>query len=332
MTTADVDGPSVGPWRRGGGAARPPDDGPVLTAVLLGVGVLGVSLAAPIGAATAAAGLAVAFWRTAMATAVGVPWALASPVARAEVTSGNGRRALPHSLAAGAWLAVHFALWMPSLRLTSVAAATALVCTTPVWTLAWSWLRGTAVPRAVVAGVGLAVVGVVTITGVDATGARTALLGDAMALAAGVAGAGYVIAGGRARAHVSTNTYTSVAYPFCAGLLLVGCLATGTELFGYEAVTWWELVVLTISAQLLGHTVLNRTLRTAGPTTVSLAVLLEVPGASLVAWAWWGQAPPLAVLPGALLLLAGLAVVVVGGGRRRAGGDASPQGSVGSRA
>ncbi len=307
MTTAETDGPT-----------GPGDDGPLLTAVLLGVGVLGVSLAAPIGAATAAAGLAVAFWRTAMATAVGVPWVLARPRPRAEITGRPGRKALRHSMVAGAWLALHFALWMPSLRLTSVAAATALVCTTPIWTVAWFRLRGRAVPRAVVAGVGLAVAGVVVITGVDASGSGTALLGDAMALAGGMAAAGYVLAGEKAREHVSTGTYTAVAYPVCAGLLAVACLVTGTELGGYETRTWVELVVLTASAQLLGHSVLNRTLRTAGPTTVSLATLLEVPGAALVAWVWLGQVPPAAVVPGALLVMAGLAVVVLGGARARA--------------
>ncbi len=306
MSTAETDGPT-----------GPGDDGPLLTFVLIGVGVLGVSLAAPIGAATAAAGLAVAFWRTAMASAVGVPWTLARPRPRAEISGVAGRKALRHSVIAGAWLALHFSLWMPSLRLTSVAAATALVCTTPVWTVVWFRLRGRTVPRAVVAGVGLAVAGVVVITGVDAGGSRDALLGDAMAIAGGMAAAGYVLAGEKARDHVSTSTYTAVAYPVCAVLLLVGCLATGTALLGYETDTWVELVVLTASAQLLGHSVLNRTLRTVGPTTVSLATLLEVPGAALVAWAWLGQVPPIAVLPGALLVMTGLAVVVLAGARAR---------------
>lgn len=306
VSSAETDGPT-----------GPGDDGPVLTLVLLGVGVLGVSLAAPIGAATAAAGLAVAFWRTAMASAAGVPWTFARPRPRAEVTGVAGRKALRHSVTAGLWLALHFALWMPSLRLTSVAAATALVCTTPVWTLAWGRLTGRAVPRPVLVGVALALTGVVVITGVDASGDRDALLGDAMALAGGMAAAGYVLEGDRAREHVSTATYTAVAYPVCAVVLLVVCLFTGTELGGYAARTWVELVVLTLAAQLLGHSVLNRTLRTAGATTVSLAILLEVPGAALVAWLWLGQTPPVAVLPGAALVMAGLAVVVLAGARAR---------------
>ena len=59
-----------------------------------------------------------------------------------------------------------------------------------------------------------------------------------------------------------------------------------------------------------GHSLLNRALRSAGATTVALCILLEVPGASLVAWVWLGQVPPVAVVPGAALVLGGIALVI----------------------
>ena len=51
-----------------------------------------------------------------------------------------------------------------------------------------------------------------------------------------------------------------------------------------------------------------------GATAVALALLFEVPGATLVAWVWPGQTPSAWVLPGTALMLAGLAIVVRGGG------------------
>lgn len=122
--------------------------------------------------------------------------------------------------------------------------------------------------------------------------------------------AGYVVAGEDVRRSVSTATYTLLAYTCCAAVLLVVCLLGGVQLGGYSTRTWAELAVLTLAAQLLGHSVLNRTLRTAGATTVSLAILLEVPGAALLAWVWLDQVPPVAIVPGAALVLAGLVVVV----------------------
>jgi drug/metabolite transporter (DMT)-like permease len=50
---------------------------------------------------------------------------------------------------------------------------------------------------------------------------------------------------------------------------------------------------------------------------VSVVILLEVPGAALVAWAWLGQTPRAAAVPGLALLLAGVAIVVLAARRPR---------------
>jgi hypothetical protein len=50
-------------------------------------------------------------------------------------------------------------------------------------------------------------------------------------------------------------------------------------------------------------------------TTVSVLILLEVPGAAVLAWLWLGQAPSSGSWPGLALLPIGVAIVVVGGHR-----------------
>jgi drug/metabolite transporter (DMT)-like permease len=119
-----------------------------------------------------------------------------------------------------------------------------------------------------------------------------------------------VVVGDRVLRTASTAVYTLLAYGVCALLLLPVCLATGTQLVGFTQRTWIELAIVTIGAQLLGHTLLNAALPRIGVTPVALAILLEVPGATLVAWAWLGRVPPLSVLPGTLLMLLGLVIVV----------------------
>ena len=285
-------------------------DLPLLTAGLIATGVVAVSFSGPIGASSLAPALAIAFWRNALGAAAGAPFTVGRRRAELAALGRDQRRVLLTAVVAGAFLALHFGLWIPSLRLTTVTASTALVTTTPLFTVALMRLRGLPVPRGVLVGVLLALVGVVVITGVDATGSADALRGDLMALGGGAAAAGYVGAGESVRRTVGTASYTLIAYTTCALVLLPVCLVTGTPLWGFSARSWVEIAVLTLTAQLLGHTLLNRALRSAGATTVSLAVLLEVPGAAVVAWAWLGQVPPLAVLPGAALVLAGLAVVV----------------------
>ena len=281
-----------------------------LTIALLAVGVAAVSFAAPIAAATAAPALAVAFWRNAFASIGVVPFAAVRRRSEFAAIWRADRKVLGTAVWAGVALAVHFGLWIPSLRMTSVTASTALVTTTPLFTLGIDWARGNRPRAGVLVGVLVAFLGVLLITGVDAGSSSRQLLGDALALAGGAAAAVYTVLGSEVRRTASTATYTAVAYPVCALLLLPVCWVAGQPVVGFDAKTWGQLLALTLTAQLLGHSILNRALRTAGATTVALAILLEVPGAALLAWVLFGQAPPLAVIPGAALVLVGLALVV----------------------
>ncbi|MDT0307685.1 EamA family transporter [Streptomyces sp. DSM 44917] len=285
-------------------------DGP-----LLAVAVAGISLSGPLIAATAAPALAIAFWRNALGVAALAPAAALRPRLRAEAASVRGR-ALLLSLASGAALAAHFALWLPSLSLTSVASSVALVTTTPLWTAVLLRLTGRRPPAAVWAGSLLAFAGVLALTGVDLAASPRALAGDALALAGGITSAVYVLLGAEVRRTTSTTAYTLWCYGTAAALLLAACLAAGVSLGlgggagGYPAETWLRLLALTAASQLLGHSLLNRVVRGLGPSVTSTALLLETPGAALVAAAWLGQAPPAAAWPALALILLGLALVV----------------------
>ena len=117
-------------------------------------------------------------------------------------------------------------------------------------------------------------------------------------------------AGSEVRRSVSTTTYTALCYATTALLLLPVCLLGGQALSGYEADDWVKLVALTAGAQLLGHSLFNRVLKTTSPTVVSLSILLEIPGAALIAAVFLGQTPPLLAVPAAVLLVTGLGLVI----------------------
>lgn len=297
-------------------ATRPPAPAvgrPVRTDALLLVVALGaVSTSGPLIAATAVPALAIAFWRNALAGAVLVPAMLLG--CRRELRNLH-RRERRLALLAGALLALHFAAWTPALSYTSVASATALVATQPVWAALIARLRGEQVERPVWAGIAVALCGVSLLAGADLQVSGRALVGDALALAGGVFAAAYMTAGSDVRRSVSTTTYTAVCYSTTAGLLLVVCLIGRQPLGGYDADDWLKLVALTVGAQLLGHSLFNLVLRSVSTTVVSLAILFEIPGAALVAAVFLGQRPPLLALPAAVLLVAGLAIVMRSGTR-----------------
>ena len=275
--------------------------------VLALVGVLGVSASGPLMASIAAPALAIAFWRNGLAAAVLAPVAATT---RRDELSGLDRREWWLLVVAAVSLAAHFALWVTALKLTSVASATALVCLMGGWVVLINRFRGEPVSRAVLAGLMVAFCGVLVISGFDTTVSTDAVVGDLFALAGGLFAAVYTIAGSEARRTLSTTAYTSVCYTLCAALLLVACLAARQDLGGFSSRTWLALVAVTACSQLLGHSVFNHLLATMSPTVVSLVILLEVPGAALLAAAFLGQAPPLGVYLGLVLILAGLVVVV----------------------
>jgi len=298
--------------RRAAGGPLPEPVGrpPARDGVLLVVALVAVSTSGPLIAATAAPALAIAFWRNALASGVLVPVALMR--CRDELR-GLGRREWGLALLAGGLLAAHFATWIPALTYTSVASATALVATQPMWAGLIARARGQHVPGLAWVGIVVGVAGAVLLTGVDLTVSVRALAGDGLAVIGGIFAAGYMVAGGEVRRTVTTTTYTALCYATTAVLLGVVCVVGHQSLAGYPASSWLKLVALTVGAQLLGHSLFNVVLRSTSATVVSLSILFEVPGAALIAAVFLHQRPPLAALPAAALLVAGVAIVVRAG-------------------
>jgi hypothetical protein len=138
----------------------------------------------------------------------------------------------------------------------------------------------------------------------------TVCAGVLLALLGGMFSAAYTVAGAEVRRTVSTTSYTLLCYSTSALLLLVVCVVGRVQITGFSGTTWLQLVALTVGAQLLGHSLINRVLRTTSPTVVSLALLFEVVGAAMIAAIYLGQTPPLEAIPAAVLLLAGIAIVI----------------------
>jgi drug/metabolite transporter (DMT)-like permease len=274
---------------------------------LMAVAVVGISMSGPLTALVAAPFLAIAFWRNAVGAAALLPVLLTR---EQSTLTGLRPRDLRSSAVAGLFLAAHFAAWLPSLSMTTVAASTALVTTTPIWTALAARVTGVRLPAAVWWGLVLAVLGAALIAGVDITVSLEALAGDGLALLGAICAGGYVLAGAQARRRLATSAYAVVAYSVCALAVAVAALVAGIPLAGFSTRDWALILAITFCAQLLGHTLLNLVLSSVGPTVVSLAVLLEVPGALIVALILLHQTPPLLALPGMAAVVAGVALVV----------------------
>ncbi|KUM35659.1 DMT family transporter [Arthrobacter sp. EpRS71] len=287
-----------------------------MTLLIAALGVLGVASSGPLIAgtlgATSVTALAIAFWRNAIgAVVMAGPVIIREPKAFGQIT----RREFGWSAVAAAALAFHFACFITALQLTSVAAATALVCLQSGWIAVFQMFRGTRHKWPVLVGLGIAFGGVVAITGFDMGSSPEALLGDLLALAGGALAGLYTLAGGKARQSMGTGTYTTLCYGMCAVIVAGMALFTAQPLSGFDAGGWLGIIAITVCAQLVGHTAFNHLLATMSPLLVSMIILLEIPGAALLAAIFLNETLPAGTYAGLALILAGLAVVV--GGQRR---------------
>jgi len=268
--------------------------------------VLAVSCAAILVRLADAPPLAIATWRLALAAAV--TGALALAFRRAELAALDGRaRAL--LAGAGLALAVHFATWIASLRLTSVASSVALVTTQPVWVALLARVAlGERVGGRAAGGIALAVLGGAGMAGGDLAVGRDAIAGDLLALAGAIFAAVYFVLGRRVRARLSLGAYVGVVYPVAALALALLAAVAGAPLHGFGARTWTALLALALFPQLLGHSLLNWSLRWLSAPFVAVAILAEPVVSTIVAIPVLGEWPSPVQVAGGVVLLAGVAL------------------------
>jgi drug/metabolite transporter (DMT)-like permease len=285
-------------------------------ALALVVGVVAVSTAAILVRVADAPALALACWRTGIASVLLAPFAV-----RARVMP-NGRQRLLLA-ASGLLLAAHFSLWFASLDMTTVAASSVLVSMSPVVVGAGAAVVLREPPaRTTWVGLWLAVLGAAVIVAKDMSGAAAgsrALVGDGLALASACAVAGYLLLGRHARRTLPVSVYGAWTYGCAALALLVVSVATGTNLGlgwassgmpGYGATTWLAIAGLVVGPQLLGHTVFNLLLARVSATVVGVVTIAEPVGATVLAALLLGEVPSGAFYAGTPLVLIGVLLAV----------------------
>lgn len=220
-------------------------------------------------------------------------------------------RDLGFATLAGLALAVHFATWFESLTWTSVAASVTLVQSQPVFVAlgAWLLLRERVTSRMVL-GILVAVVGIVTMSLGDLLGGvlvgPAPLYGNALALLGAVMAAGYVLAGRSLRQRIALVPYVVVVYSVCTLALLAVVLAQGHPLSGYPPREWLIFVGLALGPGLFGHTVINWALAHLESSVVSVSLLGEPVGATLLAVVFLAEFPTQFTILGGVVVLVGI--------------------------
>lgn len=278
----------------------------------LAIGVAAMSGAAIFIRLADAPALTVAAYRMTIAAAVVGAAALIAPSSRSGLRAVS-RRNLALLALGGVFLAAHFAAWISSLSLTSVASSVLLVTTTPVFVAAGSvFVLRERVGRMMIGAVVLSMAGgLVLALGGDLEGRR--LLGDALALLGAVAVAGYWMVGRGVRGRVALLPYIAVVYGVAGVLLLALALVSGSAMLGLPGAAYGWMALAALVPQVIGHSLSNWALGHVPATTLTIAVRAEPVIATLLAIPILGEVPPWTVVPGGALLLAGVLAAIKAG-------------------
>jgi drug/metabolite transporter (DMT)-like permease len=270
--------------------------------IRLGIGIIGIGTSGPLIAMSAMPVLTLIFWRNLGGSLLTAPFAMRHRI---------DRTGAKWAIFAGVVLALHFIGFFLAMRMTTVAAGTALVALQPIFAALFVKLIGGEIPSRAWLGMFVSFAGVLLISGVDLQISLRAFLGDIAAIISAALAAVYMLVGSKAQQTLETSTYTTICYFFCALTALPMALIAGNQIFNFEAREWWILLGLIFGAQILGHTMFNSVLKRVSPAVVSLIVFFEVPVSAILAMWWMDQRPPLGVIPGIALILFGCALVVL---------------------
>jgi drug/metabolite transporter (DMT)-like permease len=253
--------------------------------------------------------LAVAFNRIFLASVVVAPFAAPSLVRAWPVLTARRRLVL---LASGISLGVHFATWIASLSYTTVAASVLLVNTAPLFTLFFSWwFLGERASKAVLIAMAVALTGAALIAAGDwGDGGTASLKGDVLAVAGAVTLSLYHVIGRGLRDALPLSAYVLGVWSTAAATLAVLAAGARVPVFGYPPRTFALFLALAVVPTVIGHGLVNRSLRHIPAPTVGLFLLGEPIAASILAYAVFGETPGLLTIAGGVLVLAALALVV----------------------
>ena len=280
--------------------------------LLVFLAVVGVSVSGPMvkwSLACGASPVMIAFGRMLISAALLLVPAVKSGELAAVLRAPKKQLAL--TCAAALLLALHYTAWMTSMSFASTFVSTALVCTQPLFVAALSGIllhepiQREAIPGAIVAVLGAAAIGLLSMSGEHGS-----LLGDVLALVGAMFIAGHWLCGRAARKNLPALGYMTLVYALTALCLLVISPFTGG--FQVTVPSLGGIIVLAVVCTLGGHALMTYLLGFVSADVVSFALLGEPIGAAVWALLLFGEQVTLPLLIGGLTVIVGLAMYTWG--------------------
>ena len=267
------------------------------------ISIIAVSTASILIRWTEAPPLAIASYRMLLSVAMLMPFFIRNN--GIEKLRKQGNRAILNLFIVGVVLAIHFASWITSLSLTSVASSVIFVHIDPIFVAIIShFFLDDRITRKTLVGIVISFIGISVIAMGDAGAGASNLTGDILALIGGIMLGLYILGGRFYRKNLDLTTYVTPVYSVAAVSLVLMSLITGTQLTGFSYSTYGLFFLIALIPMIFGHTLYNWVLRYLSAPVVSLSLLGEPVGASILAFLLLGETPnSFTIIGGGITLL-----------------------------
>ncbi len=227
------------------------------------------------------------------------------------------RQEVPRFIFYGFVTALHFLFYVASLSFTTIAHSLALIYTSPIFvTLFSAIVLREPLPVRKYASIGVAVIGVAIMVGFEphyttcSLHGQCMLLGDGMALLAGLCFAIYSVAGRGERDRHPLFRYTTNVYGLAALWLLPVMLLFAFQ-HAYPLAAVGAVVALGVFPLGLGHTLYNAAVRRVHATYANLIATQEVTGGIVLGIFLLHEVPSMATVIGVVVTLIGIVGVLI---------------------
>jgi len=273
---------------------------------LLPVGIIAVSTASIFIKLCDAPALIIATYRMVFASLMLIPF-----VGYQKIWQGWSRTEIKWMILSGIFLSLHFAFWIASLKYTSVASSVVLVSTHPIFVGIGAWLfLKERLGLNLILGILFSFFGSGLISYGDMTFSRGVLMGDGLALLGAMTASGYFLVGKRMRKNQDLLSYIFPVYSTAGLVLIILSLLFQKPFFGYSPSTYLFLFLLALIPQLIGHTTFNWALRYLPASMVSITILGEPIGSTLLAYFILGEKLTLLKVLGGVFIFAGILIAL----------------------
>ncbi|EFW27805.1 putative membrane protein [Actinomyces sp. oral taxon 171 str. F0337] len=207
----------------------------------------------------------------------------------------------------GALLAIDLCLWNMSFFHTTLAESNLLANLVPFAAAIYGWVLFREVPDVrLVSPAILAIGGLLLLTPVGVHTAPEHLLGNAMALATAFFYTGFLVVAQGLRKRYPAPRIMALLSLWCAAVCLAVAILRGENLLPRSAEGWLLLVVLALTSQILGQTLMAHAMHFMSLQLGSLFALLQPVAAAVYAYILFSETLTLPQLLGVVVLIASI--------------------------